>query len=84
MLVELVRYRRFDARAQSPWQEERYVAYLVTSHGPPRWVPLGEAAPIDAAVDVVLAALRPHVRTETTRTALQHLDALVVTRCATS
>jgi CHAT domain-containing protein/Tfp pilus assembly protein PilF len=79
MLVELVRYRRFDVRAQPPQQEERYVAYLVTSHGPPRWVPLGEAAPIDAAVDAVLAALQSPVRTEATRTALQQLDALVVT-----
>jgi CHAT domain-containing protein len=78
MLVEFVRYHRFDARAHPPWQEGRYVAYLVTSHGPPRWAPLGEAAPIDAAVDAVLAALRAPVRTETTRTALQHLDALVV------
>jgi tetratricopeptide (TPR) repeat protein len=78
MLVELVRYRRFDARAQPPWQEERYVAYLVTAHGPPRWVPLGEAAPIDAAVDVVLAALQAPVRTEATRIALQHLDALLI------
>jgi CHAT domain-containing protein len=76
MLVEFVRYHRFDARAQPPQQEERYVAYLVTSHGPPRWGPLGEAAPIDAAVDAVLAALQ--ARTEATRTALQHLDALVV------
>jgi CHAT domain-containing protein/Tfp pilus assembly protein PilF len=79
MLVEFVRYHRFDARAQPPQQEERYVAYLVTSHGPPRWVPLGEAAPIDDAVDAALAALRPHVHRDTTRTALQHLDALVVT-----
>jgi CHAT domain-containing protein len=79
MLVEFVRYRRFDTRAQPPWQEERYVAYLVSSHDPPRWVPLGEAAPIDAAVDAVLAALQAPVRTEATRTALQHLDALVMT-----
>jgi CHAT domain-containing protein/Tfp pilus assembly protein PilF len=79
MLVEFVRYRRFDARAQPPQREERYVAYLLTSHGPPHWVPLGKAAPIDAAVDAALAVLQPRVRTETTRTALQHLDALVVT-----
>jgi CHAT domain-containing protein/Tfp pilus assembly protein PilF len=78
MLVELVRYRRFDARAQPPEQEEHYVAYLVTSHGPPHWVSLGKAAPIDAAVDAVLAALQPDVHAEATRTALQHLDALVV------
>jgi hypothetical protein len=37
MLIELVRYRRFDARAQPPWQEERYVAYLVISHGSRLW-----------------------------------------------
>jgi CHAT domain-containing protein len=79
MLVEFVRYRRFDARAQPHLQEERYVAYLVTSHGAPHWVPFGEAAPIDAAVDAVLAALQAPVRTEATRAALQHLDALVVT-----
>jgi CHAT domain-containing protein/Tfp pilus assembly protein PilF len=78
MLVEFVRYRRFDARARPPQQEERYVAYLVTSHGPPRWVPLGEAALIDAAVDAVLAALQAPVRTEATRAALQHLDALLI------
>ena len=78
MLVELVRYHRFDARAQPSQQEERYVAYLVTSHGPPCWVSLGEAAPIDAAADAVLAALQAPIRTEATRTALQRLDALVV------
>jgi len=78
MLVEFVRYRRFDARAKPREQEARYVAYLVTSHGQPRWVPLGQAAPIDAAVDAALAALKPTVRTEATRTPLQHLDALVV------
>ncbi len=79
MLVEFVRYRRIDARAEPPWQEERYVAYLVTSHGPASWVPLGEAAPIDAAVDAMLAALQPKVSADTTRAAMQRLDALVVT-----
>ena len=78
-VVEFVRYHRFDARAQVPQQEERYVAYLVPSHGPPRWVPLGETAPIDAAVDAALAALQASPRTETARTALQQLDALVMT-----
>jgi CHAT domain-containing protein len=78
MLVEFVHYRRFDARAKPHSQEERYVAYLVTSHGPRRWVPLGEAAPIDAAVDAALATLKAKVSAETTRAALQRLDALVV------
>jgi tetratricopeptide (TPR) repeat protein len=78
MLVEFVRYHRFDARVQSHQQEEHYVAYLVTSHGPPRWVPLGEAARIDTAIDAVLDALKTSVRTETTRSTLQRLDSLVV------
>ncbi len=78
MLVEFVRSRRFEARSQPPSQEERYVAYLVTSRDPPRWVSLGEAAPIDAAVDAVLDALQSKLSAETTRAALQHLDALVV------
>src|SRR5262249_37849216 len=42
-LVEFVRYHRFDARQPQVWQEERYVAYLLTRQGPPRWVALGEA-----------------------------------------
>jgi CHAT domain-containing protein/Tfp pilus assembly protein PilF len=78
MLVEFIRYHRFDARAQPPAQEERYVAYLVTSHGPPHWVPLGKAAPVDAAVDAALAALQAPVHMEGTRTALQRLDALLI------
>jgi CHAT domain-containing protein/Tfp pilus assembly protein PilF len=78
MLIEFVSYHRFDARAQHPRQEERYVAYLVTSTGLPRWVPLGKAAPIDAAVDAALAALQAPDRTKATRTALQHLDALLI------
>jgi CHAT domain-containing protein/tetratricopeptide (TPR) repeat protein len=76
-LVEFVRYRRFDARARHPWQEDRYLAYLLTQHGPPQWVALGEAAPIDAEVDVALAAMDSKVSAETTRAALQRLDAQV-------
>src|SRR5262249_33483020 len=58
MLVELVRYQRFDPRRpQQRLQGERYVAYLVARRGPPQWVALGDAAPIDAAVDAALAAL---------------------------
>jgi CHAT domain-containing protein/Tfp pilus assembly protein PilF len=75
-LVELVRYHRFDARqAQQPWQEARYLAYLLSGQGPPQWVPLGEAAPLDAAVDAVLATMRKDASAETTRRALRNLDA---------
>src|SRR6185295_15371768 len=57
-LVEFVRYRRYDPRqAQDRWQEPRYAAYVLTRQGPARWVALGEAAPIDAAVDAVLATM---------------------------
>jgi len=77
-LVEFVRYHRFDARqASHAWQEEHYVAYLVTPQGPPQWVALGKAAPIDAAVDAVLAAIPNPDSPEAARAALQRLDVLV-------
>jgi tetratricopeptide (TPR) repeat protein/CHAT domain-containing protein len=77
-LVEFVRYQRFDPRqAQQPWQEERYVAYLVLPRGPPQWVALGAAVPIDAEIDAVLAAMNRKAATETAKAALGRLDALV-------
>jgi len=77
-LVEFVRYDRFDPRqAQQPWQGGRYVAYLLTRQGPRRWVALGDAAPIDAAVDAVLAAMDSRIPVATAKAALQRLDALV-------
>ena len=50
----------------------------MTSRGLPHSVPLGEAAPIDDAVDAALAALKANASTERTRAALQRLDVLVV------
>jgi len=76
-LVEFVRYRRVDPRQAKPWQEERYLAYLLTAHGPPQWVALGEAAPIDKAVDAVLAAMDGRISAATEKAALRHLDTLV-------
>jgi CHAT domain-containing protein/tetratricopeptide (TPR) repeat protein len=76
-LVEFVRYRRVDPRQAQPRQEERYVAYALRWHGPPRWVALGEAAPIDAGVDAVLAAMHKGTVADATKAALQHLDTLV-------
>ena len=77
-LVEFVHYHRFDARQVShAWQEEHYVAYLVTPQGPPQWVALGKAAPIDAAVDAVLAAMPNDGSPEAAKAALQRLDVLV-------
>ena len=78
MLVEFVRYRRFAlGTVQQRAAPDRYVAYLVTRQGPPRWVALGDAAAIDAAVDAALAEL--HVAPTTAAgVALQALDELVV------
>jgi CHAT domain-containing protein len=77
-LVEFARYHRFDPRqGAKPWQEERYVAYLLTRQGPPRWVALGEAAPIDAAIDAVLAKMDSRISAAAAKAALQRLDALV-------
>ncbi len=75
-LVEFVRYHRFDARrTQQRWQEARYLAYLLSRQGPPQWIPLGEAAPIEAAVDDVLATMRKDASAEAARRALRNLDA---------
>jgi CHAT domain-containing protein/tetratricopeptide (TPR) repeat protein len=76
-LVEFVRYHRVDPRQAQPRQEERYIAYVLPRQGPPQWVPLGEAAPIDAGVDAVLAAMRKGTRANAAKAALQHLDTLV-------
>jgi CHAT domain-containing protein/Tfp pilus assembly protein PilF len=77
-LVELVRYRRVDPTQVTVWRDARYVGFVVTRDGPARSFALGDAAPIDAAVDAVLAAMHPGSRADATRAALQHLDALVL------
>lgn len=57
-LVELVRYRRaVPAHPQQTLREARYLAYVLRPNGPPRWVALGEAAPIDAEVEAFLAGM---------------------------
>jgi len=76
-LVEFVRYRYFDPRQPESPQEDRYIAYLLTSQGPPQWVVLGAAAPIDSEVDAVLAAMNRHVATESAKAVLQRLDVLM-------
>lgn len=77
-LVEFVRYR--DSAPQQPRQrrEERYLAYLLTSRGPPGYVALGAAARIDAEIEAVLAAVHGKAERSITRRALQRLDALVL------
>ncbi|HWO20054.1 MAG TPA: tetratricopeptide repeat protein [Kofleriaceae bacterium] len=80
-LVELVRYNRYDPRQPKPkrWQEARYLAYLLPWQGPPRWIPLGDAATVDARIDAVLATMHKGASAEATRTALRRLDAVVWT-----
>src|SRR6185295_14366449 len=79
-LVEFVRYRRDDPRQpkQRRWQEERYVAYLLTARGAPQWVALGRAAPIDDEIEAVLHAIDQKASSETIRVELQRLDTLVL------
>jgi tetratricopeptide (TPR) repeat protein/formylglycine-generating enzyme required for sulfatase activity len=75
-LVEFVRYHRFDPRTVPARQEAHYVAYLLSRQGP-QWVALGEAAPIDAGIDAVLAAMHKGTSVGMAKLALRHLDALV-------
>jgi CHAT domain-containing protein len=56
-LVEFVLFTPQDPRTGKS-QPARYLAYLLTRRGQPRWVDLGEAAPIDQAVDNWRQSLR--------------------------
>jgi CHAT domain-containing protein len=66
VLVEIAVYRPYDPRAgrDKEFGAPRYIAYLLSARGEPRWVDLGEAAPIDAAVDGLRIALRDPKRPE--------------------
>ncbi|MBW4546981.1 MAG: CHAT domain-containing protein [Symplocastrum torsivum CPER-KK1] len=60
-LVELMLYYPFNPKATKPdeyWGAPRYVAYVLHSTGEPKWVDLGEAAPINQAVADFRKALR--------------------------
>ncbi len=93
-LVELVHYRRFDARDTSTqWKEERYLAYVLRPSGPPTWVALGEAAPIDAAVEALQAGMHREPgmaqaeierRQQQARAALEKLHGLLMAPLASS
>jgi CHAT domain-containing protein/Tfp pilus assembly protein PilF len=76
-LVELVRYHRYDPKHVRSKLEERYIAYVVTRERL-QWVALGEAAPIDAEADAVLAAMGDRAPAATARAALRRLDARVL------
>lgn len=77
-LIEFVRYRHVDPRNARADPEPRYVAYLLPWRGPPQWVALGDAAPIDAAIHAALAAMRGDASIDAARRALRHLETLVL------
>ena len=60
LLVEFQKYRPYGkgAKGQVEWGAERYVALLLRPDGTIRAIPLGEAAPIDAAVSEAVIASR--------------------------
>jgi CHAT domain-containing protein len=78
-LLEIVRYRPLHAGARpgAQWGAPRYVAYVLRHGGEVAATDLGDAAPIDAAVERLRAALADHDRTHDPRPAARALDALV-------
>src|SRR5262245_34698671 len=57
VLIEFVTYTPFEPRTGESLPP-RYLAYLLASRGQPKWVDLGEAAPIERAVDAWRQSLR--------------------------
>jgi CHAT domain-containing protein/Tfp pilus assembly protein PilF len=78
MLVEWVRYRAFDPRAErkKAYGAERYAASILGKTGAPVWLDLGEARPIDAAVAAWRSALARQLATSNQLG--RELDALVM------
>src|SRR5207248_1105777 len=62
-LIEFSTYRSYDAITKKDGPLH-YVAYALASQGQPRWIELGETAPIDRAVDAWRKALRNPKRTD--------------------
>ncbi len=78
-LIEFFRYRRFDPRLPRPhWQEEHYLAYIVTRDGPIEWTHLAAAVELDARVDAALIAMRRGSDAGQAREALRRLDAVAL------
>jgi CHAT domain-containing protein len=64
-LIEFAVYRPHDPKAannQKAYGEPRYVAYVVRKQGTVQWKELGEAKPIDKAIDGLREALRDPTR----------------------
>ncbi|HLF82886.1 MAG TPA: CHAT domain-containing tetratricopeptide repeat protein [Blastocatellia bacterium] len=72
VLVEFVSYRPFNpkfTKQADKFGEARYVAYLLGNKGEPVWVDLGEAKPINNAIDLLRKALRDPNRKDVKRRA---------------
>jgi len=79
-LVELVRYKPFDAKAQQKerWGEPRYAAYILHSTGAPQWVDLGEAEPINEAAKEFRKRLVDFRKLDPLKKQARTLDTLVM------
>jgi CHAT domain-containing protein/Tfp pilus assembly protein PilF len=67
-LVEFAVYTPIEPK-NDEGKPPRYLAYALASQGAPRWVDLGEAAPIDRAIDAWRKALRDPGRNDVRRLA---------------
>jgi CHAT domain-containing protein len=62
-LIEFALHTPLDPKTEEK-KQARYLAYILTAKGQPKWVDLGESAKIDRAVDVWREALRDPNRTD--------------------
>ncbi len=79
-LIELAAYRPFDPAVESvgaAFGKLRYAAYVVHRTGPPSAINLGEAAPIDKAVEALRAALGDPARSDVRRLSRALEDAVM-------
>jgi CHAT domain-containing protein/Tfp pilus assembly protein PilF len=67
-LIEFTYFTPIDPKTEKS-EPPRYLAYLLTPQGQPNWVDLGEAAPIDQAIEDWRKALRNPNRTDVRRLA---------------
>lgn len=65
-LVEFALYRPGEANSETG-NHARYAAYVLAPEGPPRWVDLGEASPIDEAIEAWRTSLRDPARKDVMR-----------------
>jgi CHAT domain-containing protein len=75
-LIEFAYFTPIDPKTEDG-EPPRYLAYLLASQGQPNWVDLGEAAPIEQAIDAWRKALRNPNRADVKQLA-RALDELVM------